>query len=260
MKILALDDEYLALRGLENALRESCPDDEVTVFRDVEQAFAYAKQNPPDVAFLDIELRTDSGVSVAKRLKELNASINIIFVTGYADYMKDAFDMHASGYVLKPVTAARVGEELRNLRFVPTKKRVQVRTFGLFSALVDGKPLSFRWGKTLELFALLIDANGSLCLIDDVLEKLWNGEDTKQNRSYLRNLVSDLRRTLESHGADDILVNPRGSLGIVRDKIDCDYFDFLDKKPAALDAFHEAYMSQYSWAEVTLGAMMCGRL
>lgn len=41
---------------------------------------------------------------LAKRLKEINPKMNIIFVTGFSEYAGDAMKMHASGYIMKPVT------------------------------------------------------------------------------------------------------------------------------------------------------------
>ena len=264
MRILALDDEYLALEGLSAAIRAAVPDAELHSFRMVDEALRDAEHFQSDVAFLDIELRGESGISVARKLKALCPRVNIIFVTGFADYMKEAFDLHASGYVLKPVDEAAVRAELSALRFQPAQeaphKRLTVRTFGTFEVLADGVPVAFAYARTLELLAVLVDANGSLVSVQQLVETLWEGADTKSNRSYLRNLMTDLRRTLADCGASDVLISVRGALGVDRNKIDCDYFDFRDRKPDALDAFCDEYMTQFSWAEPTLGALLNGAL
>lgn len=57
-----------------------------------------------------------SGIDLAKYLKEINFSINIIFVTSYSDFMSEAFHMHALGYVLKPVDEEKIRIEIENLR------------------------------------------------------------------------------------------------------------------------------------------------
>ena len=103
MRILCLDDEPLALKMLEAAIREAKSDAEVTAFRKQADLLEDAKQNGCDVAFLDIHMRGMNGVEVAKRLKEINPKMNIIFVTGFSDYKGDAMDMKASGYIMKPV-------------------------------------------------------------------------------------------------------------------------------------------------------------
>ena len=261
MKVLALDDEALALEGLVSEIKEALPDSEILSFRNPDEAMEALATFVPDIVFLDIEMRTDNGVDVARRIKALNEKVNIIFVTGYSQYMADAFEMHASGYVLKPVTQEKILKELNNLRHKPlSEKRVFARTFGDFALFADGMPVSFTYAKSLELVAFLVDANGALCSIDKIICNLWEDDDTAQNKSYLRNLVSDIRHTLKGLGIEDILVSTRGFYGINKTKVSSDYFDFLERKNDALDAFNDEYMSQYSWAENTLGALMNGSL
>ena len=93
MRILCLDDEPLALKMLEAAIREAKSDAEVTAFRKQADLLEDAKQNGCDVAFLDIHMRGMNGVEVAKRLKEINPKMNIIFVTGFSDY-KESVRLH----------------------------------------------------------------------------------------------------------------------------------------------------------------------
>ena len=232
MRIIVVDDECIALEGIVAAVKAAAPQAELQGFRDGNEAFLAARKNPPDVAFLDIALRGENGIQLARDLKGLNPRVNIIFVSGYGHYMGDAFAMHASGYVMKPVDKEAVLGELGNLRYpLQARKRLKVRTFGDFSVSAGGLPLVFAYARTLELLALLVDANGSLCSIQKLTETMWNGADTKAHRSYLRNLLADLRHTLDSVGASDILVSVRGAVCLDRNKIDCDYFDFLDRKP-----------------------------
>ena len=53
-------------------------------------------------------MRGRNGVEVAKRLKNANPKMNIIFVTGFSEYKSDAMDMKASGYIMKPVPRQKV--------------------------------------------------------------------------------------------------------------------------------------------------------
>lgn len=262
MKILAVDDEYLSLENLKATILLSRPDCTLYAFQDADEALLFAQKNSVDVAFLDIEMRTQNGVSFAKKILKASPKTNIIFVTGFSDYMKDAFDIHASGYVLKPVTASSVKEELENLRFRISEKKIKVRCFGDFAVFVDDVAISFAYAKSLELFAILVDSNGAFCSISKLIYMLWDNDDadTESNRSYLRNLISDLKRTLEKYGIKNILFQKRGKIAINRTKIECDYFDYLDKKDSALNAFNEEYMNQYSWAEEKLGTLISGRI
>ena len=78
-----------------------------------------AAKNGCDVAFPDIHMRGMNGVEVAKELKKINPKMNIIFVTGFSEYTGDAMRLHASGYIMKPVTKEKVEAELSDLRLLP---------------------------------------------------------------------------------------------------------------------------------------------
>jgi DNA-binding NarL/FixJ family response regulator len=119
MRILCLDDEPLALKMLEAAIREAKSDAEVTAFRKQADLLEDAKQNGCDVAFLDIHMRGMNGVEVAKRLKEINPKMNIIFVTvcSESEHARAVMRLKPSGYLTKEATNAHIQDELRNLRY-----------------------------------------------------------------------------------------------------------------------------------------------
>lgn len=120
MKILAVDDEPLALEMLSDAIHQACPNAQVYEFSSPSRALESARRQPCDIAFLDIHLRGMTGVDLARKLKDILPSINIIFVTGYDNYTGDAMAMHASGYIMKPVTAQKIQAEISDLRYQPS--------------------------------------------------------------------------------------------------------------------------------------------
>lgn len=253
MRILAVDDERLALENLIETIVSACPDAEVKGFRYPEDAIEYARNNVCDVAFLDIEMGKINGVGLAEKLKELNPDVNIIFATGYGNYRDVAFDMHASGYIEKPVTAQKVAHELANLRRpVPSLKRVRVQAFGNFEVYLDGEPMNFRYSKTRELLAYLVDRKGAMCTVGEMCAALFEDSD---HVVYFKSIRGDLLTTLKSHGCEGIVVHQYGMLGVVPSEVDCDYYDFLNGKVTAANAYRGEYMTQYSWAESTHAAL-----
>ncbi len=94
-------------------VKKAKPDAEVWSFDDQDALLEDAEDSGCDVAFLDIHMRGMNGVEVAKRLKEINRKMNIIFVTGFSEYKADAMDMKASGYIMKPVTVDDVKRSLK---------------------------------------------------------------------------------------------------------------------------------------------------
>ena len=116
MNILAVDDEYYALDLLKRALEEVAHGATVFLCRDVRSALTVAREHKPDVAFLDIHMPEKNGIELALDLKKLNPKINIVFATGFSEYMKEGIDLRMSGYIMKPVTPEAVKVELENLR------------------------------------------------------------------------------------------------------------------------------------------------
>ena len=256
MNILALDDEEIALEGLVAAVRKVEPTAQIYSFNKPKEALEFCRTTPCDVALLDIQMRNMNGVELAKKVKGVNPNTNIIFTTGYSDYMKEAFDMYASGYVLKPVTPAKLKKELENLRHpvrLDSARKVRIQAFGNFEIFIDDNPIKFRYDLSKELLAYLVDRNGVLCANGEIMAVLWGD---KISSSYFRSLIKDLKDVLGKVGCEDIIVQQRGKTGIARQNVECDYFDWLDGKAYAINLYHGEYMSQYSWGENTNASMM----
>ena len=258
MRIIAVDDEKIALEALAGAIKAIVAEDEVVTFRYPEDALEYAKENLCDIAFLDIEMVGMSGTELAEKLKEYNSEINIVFCTGYGNYRDKAFELHASGYLVKPITPEKVKRELENLRRpILEKKRLKVQTFGNFEVYLNGKPVNFKYRRTKELFAYLVDRGGSMCSVGEIIGILF--EDESGREDYFQKLRRDLLTTLEEAGCESVILHKRGMLGVVITEIQCDYYDCLNGKKDFATSYFGEYMSQYSFAEYT-NAQLCARL
>ncbi len=62
----------------------------------------------PDVLLLDIEMPGMNGVELAKRLREGNKLIQIVFITGFSDYIAEGYEVAALHYLLKPVSPQKL--------------------------------------------------------------------------------------------------------------------------------------------------------
>ena len=258
MKIVCVDDEPNALAAVQRELEQLAEVSEVAVFLSPYEALAHMEQGDTDVALLDIDMGQLDGLSLAKRIREQSPRTRIVFLTGYAQYAVEAFKLHVSGYLLKPVTRSELEEELRYIRCQPPPqeggKRVRVQCFGSFEVFVDGRPLKLSRSKTKELLAYLVDRRGAAANTGELCAVLWEDRaDTLSLRNQLRTLLSDLSRSLKQVQAEDILIKRRNSFAIAVDKISCDYYDFLRGEAGAVNQYRGEYMAQYSWAEMTLG-------
>lgn len=74
--------------------------------------FHYAGENDYDILLLDIEMGTMDGVTMAKQLRQNNDTIQIIFITGYSDYIAEGYEVAALHYLMKPVKEEKLASVL----------------------------------------------------------------------------------------------------------------------------------------------------
>ena len=257
MRMLCVDDEPLMLIMLEKAVREAAPDADIHAFRYQEDLLEDAKKNGCDVAFLDIHMRGMNGVELAKELKSVNPKMNIIFVTGFSEYAGDAMKLHASGYIMKPVTAEEVKRELSDLRFpiAPRKDALlRVQCFGNFDVfLPSGEHMHFERSRSKEIFAYLVHKCGSSCTIKEIAAILFEDEMYDQKQlNYMQQLTHSLMKSLRAVGAEAAVVKNFNSLAVNPDLLDCDYYRFKELDSGAVNSYENEYMSQYYWADFFL--------
>ena len=257
MRIFVVDDESLAMQHIKEMTHKCCPEAEVLAFQDGVAALKEAEQAAPDIGLLDIEMSRMTGLDLARKLKKLNPYVNLIFITDHQKYMQDAFRIHASGYLLKPVTLDNLRNELRNLLFpLPEKEpRVHVDTFGVFSVRLNGQTPLFQYRKTEELLAYLVAAAGRFCTIGELVDVLWE-DGVRRHESYLRNLISDMRHAFREYDCEDIILRRKGKIALDISQINCDFYDWIHGDKLARETFDGKFMTQYSWAETTLAWML----
>ena len=250
MIAIAVDDEILMLGALVKAINASPDIAEVTKFSDCEEALEFVKNHAIDIAFLDINMRGMGGLVLAEKILAMRPNCKIVFCTGYEEYAIPAFKLHASGYLMKPISAEDVQAEINNIKGIKSnEKLLTVNCFGNFEVYAKNEKLMFKRLKTKELFAFLVDRNGAGMTAKQICAVLFpdDTDDTK-NSSYLRQLVLDLKNTLKAVGAENVLRHETPCYRIDTALIQCDYINYLETgKPE----FHGEYMTQYSWAEDT---------
>lgn len=65
--------------------------------------FRYAEDKDWDILLLDIEMGNMDGVTLAKKIRQSNESVQIVFITGFADYIGEGYEVSALHYLMKPV-------------------------------------------------------------------------------------------------------------------------------------------------------------
>lgn len=83
------------------------------IFQSAEEfLFHYEEDKSYHILLLDIEMGKMNGVELAKKIRAKNKEVQIIFITGYNDYISDGYDVEALHYILKPVDKKKLYEVL----------------------------------------------------------------------------------------------------------------------------------------------------
>jgi two-component SAPR family response regulator len=199
-----------------------------------------------------------TGIELGQQLKELMPNVNIIFVTGYSEYTGEAMDMHASGYIMKPVTAEKVAQELEDLRYPVNDSNnvtLSIKCFGNFEVyLPDGDILRFERAKAKEVFAYLVYRQGASSTIKEIAARIFENEEYDlRHQMYLQKIISSMMKTLKQINAEHIIIKAYNSISVNTEFIDCDYYHAVNQEPHALNTYTGEFMAQYSWAEYMNG-------
>lgn len=250
MRAIVVDDEIYMLENLLEAVSVSNDIESVKSFSTCSKALEFVENNDIDVAFLDINMRGIGGLGLAEKIIKLQPQCKIIFCTGHEEYAVSAFQLHVTGYLMKPITSQAVQKEIDHIKGIKNnEKLLEIKCFGNFEVLYNGETLPFKRKKTKELLAVLVDRNGSGITVKQICAILFNDDsDDVKNAAYLRQLILDLKNTLKLINAEKVLQHDTPYYRIDTNFVNCDYFSYLiTGKPK----FYGEYMSQYSWAEST---------
>jgi two-component system LytT family response regulator len=115
LKVLVADDEEgmrLVIRKLVDKM------DGFTLCGEAcngEEALRIFERERPQVVFLDVEMSPMTGVECARQIADMDPKVFIIFATAHDHYMKEAFEVYAFDYLVKPFSIARVKETLAKI-------------------------------------------------------------------------------------------------------------------------------------------------
>lgn len=178
LRILAVDDEGPALDELSYLLDRSPLVGRVALARSATEGVRRLQADEFDLVLLDVRMPGLDGLELAHVLNRFTTPPVIVFVTAHEDHALEAFEVGASGYLLKPVDAERLERVLRRVdRAAPTPAEVQ--------------PALGRRGRA---DVIAVDA-GSRTLLVPRADVLWVESAGDYVRLHLRDGASYLLRT-----------------------------------------------------------------
>ena len=210
IRTILVDDEPLAIQGLELRLE---PHEDIEIIdrcTNGREAIRSIKTNKPDLVFLDIQMPGFAGFSVIQGLMEVEPPL-FVFVTAYSDHAIRAFEADAADYLMKPVDETRLADTLDRVRQRLSEKKASEEAGRLKEVLAevapdaaenitDGveAPASNRFEKLIN-----VKDRGQIFRVDvDTIERIDAAGDymciyTGDNTLILRETMKDLERRLD---------------------------------------------------------------
>ena len=157
--------------------------------------FHYAEKGDYDILLLDIELGAMDGVSLAKKIRRENETVQIIFITGYSDYISEGYEVAALHYLMKPVKEEKLFSVLDRAAEKAAKNE-KVLTFTVSGELIRVPIHQIRWAEVMGNY-VTIHAAGELSvkMTLGALEKELDERFFRVGRSALVNLTQISRVT-----------------------------------------------------------------
>ncbi len=229
IRTILVDDEPLAIQGLE--LRLAAHDDIEIVDKcsNGREAIRGIKTHKPDLVFLDIQMPGFDGFSVVQGLMEVEPPL-FVFVTAYSDHAIRAFEAQAIDYLLKPVEESRLADTLDRVRQRLSEQRSAVETEKLKEVLAEIAPdavadLTDGGDAPVNRFEKLINIKdrGQIFRVDvDTIELIEAAGDymvikTGDNSLVLRETMKDLEKRLDPRRFQRIHRSTIVNLDLVRE-------------------------------------------
>lgn len=115
MKVIIVEDEFLAQQELSWLIREHSQMEIVGTFDDGLDVLKFLQNNKVDAIFLDINIPSLDGVLLAKNISQFAEKPFIVFITAWKEHAVEAFELEAFDYILKPYQESRIISMLHKL-------------------------------------------------------------------------------------------------------------------------------------------------
>ncbi|KRA81608.1 LytR/AlgR family response regulator transcription factor [Altererythrobacter sp. Root672] len=208
IRTLIVDDEKLAIQGLQLRLEPYSDVEIIGTCANGREAIRAIKTEKPDLVFLDIQMPGFDGFSVVKGVMELEPPL-FVFVTAFEEHAIRAFEANAVNYLMKPVdedkladTLDRVRTRLAEKRSADEAKKLQDVLAEIAPDAIENMPIEDENAGRYEKMINIKD-RGQIFRVDvDSIEHIEAAGDymciyTGDNSLILRETMKDLERRLD---------------------------------------------------------------
>ncbi len=216
ISVMLVEDEEGIRKLLSKIIEKKQNFEIVAESNNLSDAITLFMKKKPEVVFLDIEIKGESGLECAKVIADLEPKTKIIFATAHSEYMSDAFEVYAFDYIVKPFNVDRVNHTLERIESLSEEKipdhshldKIVKYEKGLEKLLVKGKEsMSF---VDIKDIILVQRENGSTVIytkndsfttsasLSDIEAKLDKDQFLRSHKSYIIN-ISQIKK-IEPYG------------------------------------------------------------
>lgn len=253
MKLILVDDSLIELNLFATECAHIDNAEIIGMFSEGPDAITFCREHPEvEVALLDIDMPGMNGITLAGELRKIRSDMIIIFVTGHTEFAADAVRQKADYILFKPFDREDVLDALERAQLMHLRqsKPMYAVLFGSFEFIVNNRHVKFRSSKAKELLALLLCKEGFSVSIHEIVDCLWDGDDTADVRSVgYRKAIKNLADTLADYGVEDLLERSRGFCRLRLSEVDSDYFRFLRGEESVYSSYQGKFLPEYPWAE-----------
>ncbi|PWS29140.1 DNA-binding response regulator [Pedobacter yonginense] len=127
LKCIVIDDDIHAINGIKSYINTLSNIQLTHAYTDPLEALTeISAGNDVDIVFMDVDMPMISGIELSKAIRHKTSKL--IFTTSHSKYAYEAFEMHASAYLLKPYTFARFAETINRLfPLTPTLPTINIQ-------------------------------------------------------------------------------------------------------------------------------------
>ncbi len=235
MRVWLIDDEQPCLEEIAWRLKKYSEVEIVGMDTNPLQAIENIKENSIDVVFLDIDMAVMDGIELAIKLQERCQGIRVIFVTAYAKYALEAYQVHPLDFLLKPICQSKLDSCMAYLtsQFKVIHKSgthnnlLKIHCFGPFE--INSKS-EVKWSthRVRELLLYLIDKRGHSLTKSELLEALFQGKEDKNTIHNLYMTIYRLKTLLESLDPEHKWIHFTENNSLKIEPGICDYTDFMN--------------------------------
>ncbi|MEK4277132.1 response regulator [Paenibacillus sp. FSL R7-0026] len=218
MRVILVDDEYLALSRLNKLLQEREDCEVIGSFLTAQEAIDQIKLHLPEIVFMDVQMPGMNGIEATERIHEVSPGTEVIFTTAYNEHALTAYGLEVLDYIMKPVTRDRLEKTMKmyQRRTVSASLNVAegpsmlIRCLGMLQVQLHPneppKHMKFRTTKIRELFAYLLHHRNKPIKRDTLLELLWPELDERRGISNLHSGIHRLRSMMNEFMGEDKMV------------------------------------------------------